>query len=193
MEKLSLIFLTTLTISFFKMNVKIIEIKAKCADIEKIKTILNAQNARFVGVDHQVDTYFNANHGRLKLREGNIENALIHYNRPNEPGPKKSEVILYKSKPDSSLKAVLKTAIGILTVVDKKRSIYFIENVKFHLDEVKGLGTFVEIEAIDSDASRTEKQLLEQCQHYLQLFEIKKEDLLENSYSDLIMMAEKSL
>jgi adenylate cyclase, class 2 len=166
-----------------------IEIKAKCPDIEKIRNILNEKGARFVGTDHQIDTYFKVENGRLKLREGNIENALIHYSRPNQAGPKKSEVILYKSAPDSSLKEVLKTALGVLTIIDKQRSIYFIENVKFHLDEVKTLGTFVEIEAIDADGSRNEKQLEMQCQHFIQLFEIKKEDLLESSYSDLILSA----
>ncbi len=166
-----------------------IEIKAKCADIEKIRNILNTKNARFVGTDHQIDTYFNVNHGRLKLREGNIENALIQYNRPDQEGPKMSEVLLYKSAPDSGLKKILETSLGILTNVDKQREIYFIDNVKFHLDDVKNLGTFVEIEAIDTDGSRNEKKLEEQCQHYFKLFEIQSQDLLKNSYSDLILMA----
>jgi predicted adenylyl cyclase CyaB len=169
------------------MNALNVEIKASCTDLEKIRNILNTQQARFVGLDHQIDTYFNVNHGRLKLREGNIENALIHYIRPDLAGPKKSEVILYKSDPGSALKQILTTSLGILTIIDKHRSIYFIDNVKFHLDEVENLGTFVEIEAIDKDGSRTEKQLDAQCQYFMQLFEIKKEALLENSYSDLAL------
>jgi predicted adenylyl cyclase CyaB len=171
------------------MNATNIEIKAKCTDIEKIRSILNTKQARFVGIDHQIDTYFNVNKGRLKLREGNIENALIHYKRANNAGPKKSEVILYKSAPNSSLKELLTASVGIKTIVDKHRSIYFIDNVKFHLDQVKNLGTFVEIEAIDMDGSRNEEELEAQCKHYLQLFEIKKEDLLKESYSDLIALS----
>jgi len=169
------------------MNAINIEIKAKCADLEKIKNILNTKQARFVGIDHQIDTYFNAKDGRLKLREGNIENALIHYKRANQAGPKKSEVILYKSKPNSSLKQLLVASVGIKTIVEKHRSIYFIENVKFHLDEVQDLGSFVEIEAIDTNGSRNEKDLETQCQHYLQLFEINDKDLVEKSYSDLMI------
>lgn len=173
------------------MNALNIEIKAKCTDLEKIRAILENQQARFIGTDHQIDTYFNVKTGRLKLREGSIENALIHYSRPNQAGPKKSEVILYKSAPKSSLKETLTAALDVLVIIDKKRSIYFIDNVKFHIDEVKALGTFVEIEAIDTDGSRDEKQLKTQCEHYIQLFEIKKGDLLENSYSDLILTAAK--
>ena len=81
----------------------LIEIKANCTDPTRIRQILEENNAELKGVDHQVDTYFKVAHGRLKLREGNIENHLIHYFRGNQAGPKKSEVLLYKSTPDSSL------------------------------------------------------------------------------------------
>ncbi|HFD33211.1 MAG TPA: CYTH domain-containing protein, partial [Gammaproteobacteria bacterium] len=47
----------------------------------------------------------------------------------------------------------LTAALGIFKIVDKQRRIYFIGNVKFHIDEVKGLGSFVEIEAIDEDGN----------------------------------------
>lgn len=165
----------------------LIEIKARCENPTEIRHILERNNAKLKGVDHQVDTYFKVEHGRLKLREGNIENHLIHYFRGNQAGPKKSEVLLYKSTPDSSLKSVLATSIGVLTVVDKKREIRFIDNVKFHIDIVEGLGNFIEIEAIDMDGSIPEEKLLEQCQFYIKLFRIKDEDLLKNSYSDMIL------
>ncbi len=175
------------------MNALNVEIKARCADLEKIRNILNIEKARFVGLDHQIDTYFNVDYGRLKLREGNIENALIHYNRSDQASPKKSEVILYKSNPGSALKEILTASLGILTIIDKQRAIYFIDNVKIHLDKVEKLGTFVEIEAIDIDRSRNEKQLEAQCQYFIQLFEIKKEELLENSYSDLALSRYKKI
>ena len=77
----------------------IIEIKARCHQPEKIKAILASKNALFKGIDHQIDTYFQVPKGRLKLREGNIENHLIQYHRPNQAGPKKSSVscLLYTS------------------------------------------------------------------------------------------------
>ena len=165
----------------------LIEIKARCEDPRKIRQVLEKNKAEFKGIDHQVDTYFKVKEGRLKLREGNIENHLIHYFRGNQAGPKKSEVLLYKSTPDSSLKNILATSIGVLTVVDKKREIRFIDNVKFHIDVVEGLGNFIEIEAIDMDGSISEVKLLEQCQFYIRLFGVKDEDLLENSYSDMLL------
>ena len=169
------------------MKATIIEIKARCKHPEKIKSILENHNAEFKGIDHQVDTYFKVSTGRLKLREGNIENTLIYYQRANQAGPKKSEVSFYRTDAKSGLKEVLVNALENLTKVDKKRAIYFIDNVKFHVDEVKGLGSFMEIEAIDETGTLSEATLLEQCQHYLKLFGIEKEDLIENSYSDLLI------
>jgi len=164
-----------------------IEIKARTIDQEKVRDILKSNNAEFMGVDHQVDTYFKVGSGRLKLREGKIENHLIHYDREDKRGPKKSSVLLYKYSPDQNLKEILTMSLGIFTVVDKEREIYFIENVKFHLDNVKGLGIFVEIEAIDKDGSIENEKLLEQCNYYLNLLNISKDDLVENSYSDLML------
>ena len=164
-----------------------VEIKARCADQNKVREILKSKHADFKGVDHQIDTYFKVNSGRLKLREGNIENFLVYYDRDDKEGPKESKVILFKNEPGSTLKEILITSNGVLVVVDKMREIYFIENVKFHIDIVENLGTFVEIEAIDTDGSIGREKLYTQCQEYMELLGIAKTDLLSCSYSDLIL------
>jgi predicted adenylyl cyclase CyaB len=168
-----------------------IEIKAKCSSHEKIREILTSRHADFQGTDHQIDTYFKVNNGRLKLREGNIENFLIYYERENKKGPKLSNITLFKSTPESPLKPILIGSCGILVVVDKIREIYFLENVKFHIDTVKELGTFIEIEAIDKDATIGKEKLNEQCNEYLKLFNISKSDLISISYSDLLLEKQK--
>jgi adenylate cyclase, class 2 len=164
-----------------------VEIKARSNNQELLRKILESHNAEFKGNDHQIDTYFKINSGRLKLREGNIENSLVHYQREDKEGPKQSHVTFYKSADKSSLKEILTKALGILIVVDKSREIYFIDNVKFHLDSVKDLGTFVEIEAIDAKGSIGKEKLHAQCNYYLDLFKIRKENLISNSYSDLLL------
>lgn len=169
------------------MKIINIEIKAKSNNHERIRDFLKSRNADFKGIDHQIDTYFKVNNGRLKLREGNIENYLIYYERENKEGPKQSDIILFKSAPGSSLKSILVKANSVLTVVDKQREIYFIENVKFHIDTVQELGTFMEIEAIDEDGSIGKDTLLEQCSEYLKHFEISESDLISVSYSDLLL------
>lgn len=168
------------------------EFKAKHSDIQSLETILKQYNPLFVGIDHQIDTYFNVPNGRLKLREGNIENALIHYERKNEASAKQSNVLLYQHEPNLSLKEILIKALGIKTVVDKHRKIYFIDNVKFHFDEVKGLGSFVEVEAIDKDGSVGLEKLKEQCNAYAQLFQLTENNFIAESYSDLLMEKKSS-
>ncbi len=163
-----------------------IEIKARCNDLAAIQKILKSGNAEFKGTDRQIDSYFKVNSGRLKLREGNIENALIHYNREDKVEAKESDVMLYKSSKNELLKELLTRALGILVTVDKEREIYFIGNVKFHLDKVEGLGEFVEIEAIgDEDVNKDD--LMKQCKFYLNLFNISSKDLVPFSYSDMLL------
>lgn len=173
------------------MQIKNVEIKARCADLEPIRKILRTQKARFVGRDDQTDTYFRVDGGRLKLREGSIENALIYYRRDDKTGPKESDVRLFETEPNSALKSVLSKSLGVLVVVEKKREIYFIENVKFHLDEVAQLGSFVEIEAIDEYGSIGIEELDAQCNKYLTMFEIEETDLISNSYSDMLLEKHK--
>ena len=101
-------------------------------------------------------------------------------------------MILFQTHQNSNLKSLLSSALGILAIVDKKREIYFIDNVKFHLDEVKNLGYFMEIEAIDEKGLLEKRNhLLAQCNYYLQLFEINSEDLINVSYSDMIIQQNK--
>lgn len=169
------------------MPINIIEFKARVKDTAKLETMLKALSPAFKGDDRQIDTYFNVQHGRLKLREGRIENALIWYDRPNDKGTKHSKVLLYKHMQDKGLKEILTTVHGVKAVVDKQRSIYFIDNVKFHFDHVKDLGDFVEVEAIDEDGSLGLQKLQQQCDHYAALFGLQPDDYVAVSYSDLIM------
>jgi len=164
-----------------------VEIKARCADPDRVRNLIKQKHPVFKGVDHQIDTYFNVNDGRLKLRQGSIENNLIFYHRNNQAGSKTSHVDLFPVDDKSeALKSILTKSMGVRWIVDKQREIYFIDNVKFHIDMVEKLGSFVEIEAIDSDGSHTEDKLHEQCNYYLNYLGIKEEDLLTHSYSDMI-------
>jgi len=164
-----------------------IEFKARCPDPDRIRQILTSKNADFKGVDHQIDTYFNVEKGRLKLRQGNIENHLIYYEREDVAGAKRSDVVLHPVQGGDSLKKILSRSYGVLAVVDKEREIYFIENVKFHIDQVKGLGSFVEVEAIDNEGAIDPVFLKEQCDAYQDLFQIGVDDMLAISYSDMIL------
>ena len=168
------------------MNILNFEFKARTENLTGLEEKLLKLNPNLIGEDHQIDTYFNVESGRLKLREGNIENSLIHYERENTADAKASKILLYQHQPSQSLKDILIKTLGVKVVVDKLRRIYFIENVKFHFDKLEGLGTFVEVEAIDKDGSIGIEKLQEQCRKYADFFCIKDEDYISESYSDLI-------
>lgn len=164
-----------------------IEIKARTTRANQIREYLLSNNAIAKGTDFQTDTYFNSRRGRLKLREGNIENNLIYYERNDQAGPKQSDFNLVQVDDAASLKDMLTASMGVIVAVKKKREIYFIDNVKFHLDTLDELGSFVEIEASNKYAPLTTEHLNEQCNFYLRQFGIAKEDLIEVSYSDMLL------
>ena len=169
------------------MTILNFEFKAGTNNLVGLEKKLLELNPVFIGEDHQTDTYFNVPTGRLKLREGNIENSLIYYERQNTAGAKQSDVLLYKHAPDKTLKDILVRTHGVKVIVEKTRKIYFMDTVKFHFDTIVGLGTFIEVEAIDNTGEIGIEQLKEQCDKYARFFEIKDSDYIALSYSDLIM------
>jgi len=169
------------------MNIRNFEFKARVGELSQYENKLRSLSPEFIGTDNQTDTYFNVGEGRLKLREGNIENSLISYKREDIAGSKLSQVILYKHVPDEALGKILDQHLGVRSIVKKSRRIYFIGNVKFHFDTVEGLGSFVEVEAIDSNGKFTTGELREQCNKYLDFFGIDKAAIESKSYSDMLL------
>ncbi len=167
----------------------IIELKARTRRQAEIRTWLNENGADFRGLDEQTDTYFNLppGAGRLKIRQGTVENNLIHYHRGNEAKARASDVTLAAVADGAALKDCLTRALGVLVEVRKRREIYFVDNVKIHLDELAGLGQFIEIEAIAPAPGYPVEKLHGQCAYFMQIFGIAPEDILAESYSDLLL------
>jgi len=161
------------------------EFKARLKNDAVVRASLKALRARYIGTDHQVDTYFRVPAGRLKIREGRIENALIFYQRTNAARARRSKIEMMMLPPRNSIRAILAAALGVWVVVDKRREIYFVGNVKIHLDRIRGLGNFVEVEAI-SRGGRVAK-VRDQARKFQRLFGVNAADIVPQSYSDLIL------
>lgn len=166
-----------------------VEFKARCTDLAAARRAVEAAGARSAGTDRQVDTYFRARTGRLKLRVGSIERALIQYHRPDAATAKLSRVTLVPlgEAEAEALKTALSESLGVLVEVAKTRAIYFADNVKIHLDDVDGLGAFAEVEAIDPDGTTPLARLRAQCDAWQQILGVAEADMVETSYSDLLM------
>jgi len=166
------------------MKVLNFEFKAHLRDAAQVRATLKRLHARFLGTDRQVDTYFHVPSGRLKIRAGRIENSLIYYQRTDSARARRSTVEMMLLPRRNSVRAILARALGVLAVVDKRREIYFVGNVKIHLDRVRGLGTFVEVEAMTRTGDI--RKVRAQAARFRKLFAISASAIVPLSYSDLI-------
>jgi adenylate cyclase, class 2 len=162
------------------------EFKARLRDESRVRAALKRMRARYIGTDHQVDTYFHVPSGRLKVREGKIENALIFYQRSNAAEPRRSSIELMLLPRRNPLRLILSEAMKPRVVVDKRREIYFVGNVKIHLDRVRRLGKFVEVEAITRTGRLSRART--QARRFQKLFGIAPSDIVAQSYSDLVLL-----
>ncbi len=128
---------------------KNIEIKAEVKDASAFQARAEALSDRPVRVIRQEDTFFNVADGRLKLRiEDKNQGQLIFYRRPDAAGPKTSFYEIYPSGDPGALAKVLSAGLGVRGMVRKIRRLYLVGQTRIHLDEVAGLGVFMELEVV---------------------------------------------
>jgi predicted adenylyl cyclase CyaB len=162
-----------------------VELKARLASLETAREIAGRLATGRLETEHQVDTYFRCQKGRLKLREISGRRAeLIWYSRPDQQTPKTCDYVIVPVEDAASVKRALTATLGVRAVVDKHREIYLYHNVRIHLDRIAALGSFLEFEAVlgpDVDVQRGRDQL----GWLRQQFGIRDDDLLTGSYADL--------
>jgi homotetrameric cytidine deaminase len=171
-----------------------VELKARDADPAATLERALALGAADEGVLTQRDTYFGRARGRLKLREqdgGREAGArLIAYARPDGEDARTSAYRLAEVGDPAALREALDAALGTLVVVDKRRHLLLYENVRIHLDDVRGLGAFVELEGVadaESDLAR-EHELVARLRDELALGAP-----VAVSYSDLLLDGPQAL
>ncbi|MBW3598013.1 MAG: class IV adenylate cyclase [Planctomycetes bacterium] len=163
-----------------------VEIKAQVRDWDR----LHAVAAHLAGgppeLIRQVDTFFHAPHGRLKLREFSAERGeLIFYERPDAAAAKTSRYEIVATDQPQRLRETLAAALGIRGVVRKERLLYLAGQSRIHLDRVEGLGRFVELEVVlrGGQTATDGRRIAEQLQNKLGISDA---DLVEGAYVDLI-------
>ncbi len=134
-----------------------VEIKARVADLTALRRVVEDLAEEGPEIVEQEDTFFTCRRGRLKLRRcaGSLQTELIYYERPDSRGPKESRYIVSPTSEPQGLRDVLSAALGVHGVVRKRRMVYLIGQTRVHLDQVEGLGEFVELEVVlrpDQDA-----------------------------------------
>ena len=164
-----------------------IEIKAKYTNHDKARQFCEDLGASCLGTVRQIDTYFRVQKGRLKLREQDAQIAeLIAYVRPDQEYPKCSEFVVIKVDSPATVKGIFSTLLGIEAVVEKLRTIYILDSARIHIDEVDGIGRFLEIEVLcgsgDGEAIQTATL---RARELMEAFEISPKDLIPGSYREM--------
>jgi len=169
------------------MILKNIEIKAKINDYKNVKRLVEDLCSNPVETEQQKDTFFNTPKGRLKLRESDETSAIMYYFRPDSHGPKQSDIALSFTDNSDTLKTVLDKSIGIRGIVIKKRILYKHGQTRIHLDDVKGLGKFIELEVVlNPGQTSNDGEII--AYKLMDKFDIQKTDLIDVAYIDLIQL-----
>ncbi len=157
-----------------------IKAKLKLA-IEKEK-LLRSMNAQFIGTDFQTDHYFETTKGKLKWREGTIENLITHYERFDDFGLERTLVYRYDLNPTKEMIDDLLQNHKSIGTTKKERKIIQLDNIKIHLDKLPNDEEFIEIEAIDSENRFTSEELRTQCLDLKAKLKILEEEVIPTGY-----------
>ena len=165
---------------------KNLEVKAKLPSPEGCRAVLRSSGAEYVGILEQTDTYFSTARGRLKLRETGGPGAaeLIYYERPEGEVQRVSEFQRIPCGDPAALMSVLEKCLGIRGVVRKRRDLFMVGLTRVHVDEVEGLGSFIELETPVEGPPEGARAANESI---LRTLGVRDEDSLEGSYIDLLL------
>jgi len=135
----------------------------------------------------QEDTFFQCDHGRLKLRDfGGDRGELIWYERSDEDRERQSTYTIAPTASPGRLKAVLAASLGIRGVVAKTRELYLVGQTRIHLDTVEGLGAFVELEYVVADGESTDTGY-RVVPELMAALGIDRADILTGAYIDMVL------
>jgi predicted adenylyl cyclase CyaB len=167
-----------------------LEIKARITGSTGAIEIARHLGAREEGQLRQRDTYFQCRHGRLKLREIEGERSeLIAYDRPGESSQRVSSYERVPVEQSELLREVLSKSLGVRAVVVKVRTVYMYGETRIHIDEVSGLGDFIEFEVPLVSSNDTGHRTMNDL---MNAFGILDGDCFRGSYVDLMTDVELS-
>jgi adenylate cyclase class IV len=153
-----------------------------------------------MGIERQRDTYFGvppdrARQGaRLKLRERWALTAagpqrrgaqLIPYLRPNVAAPKRSDYSILDVEAPARVRSLLSGVLGVSAVVEKRRTVFLLGDTRIHLDRVRGLGAFIEFEALVGSGRGAKARSRARVKALMAKFGIHPRSLLTASYAEM--------
>ena len=162
-----------------------VEIKARVSDATKLFARAQAIADRGPVEIFQDDTFFACATGRLKLRWVSAsEGELIFYQRADAKAPKESRYVIVPTSTPDLLRDTLTAALGLKGRVRKKRLLFMLGNTRIHLDDVAGLGHFLELEVVLRNGE-TAARGVAIARDIMGRLGVDAEDLVDRAYVDL--------
>jgi predicted adenylyl cyclase CyaB len=166
-----------------------VEVKARVESVAVLVPRVAALADRGPFEIEQDDAFFACAAGRLKLRTlANDDGELIFYRRSDEAGPKESSYVLAKTSAPDSLRDVLALAYGYAGRVQKHRTLFLVGRTRVHLDRVRGLGEFLELEVVLEDGEPAEVGVRE-AHRLMARLGVEPSQLVGGAYVDLLTTA----
>jgi predicted adenylyl cyclase CyaB len=164
-----------------------IEIKVRVPDLQAVRPTAQQLASQSLGADEQVDRYYEvAGAQRVKLRTSRRSApALIRYARPETANVRASDYDISPVRDGDAGLCVVPKGAPIVTV-RKRREVFLVDNVRIHLDEVDGLGTFLELEPA-VDAEHDEATCRRQIGEITRALGLEPSEFLRASYADLLL------
>jgi len=163
-----------------------LEFKARLASLETAHQLAQEVSTRAPLREFQLDTYFHCSPGRLKLRQiDRCRGQLIWYQRADQAVARESHYQLTEITEVDAVCQLLSAALGVRSRVEKQRTVYWYENVRIHIDEVRALGTFIEFEAVISTPAQR-GAAADQLEFLSDALQINATDVLTVSYGDMM-------
>jgi adenylate cyclase class 2 len=164
-----------------------IEFKAELRNLAAARRQCELLGAQRVRQMQQTDTYFRLPDGRLKRREVPGElTEWIFYHRQDRVSPRMSNYTILNNE-QARRRWGTHSLKPWLSVV-KSRELWMLGDVRIHLDEVEGLGTFIEFEALVS--RRFDVKMCHEAVRTLRVtFGPLLGEPISKSYSDLVEQA----
>jgi len=162
-----------------------IEVKARVKDLGAVRVKLEQMATSDPIYLSQEDTFFHIFTGRLKLRTLKSKNGeMIYYRRPDTAQPVQSRYYRLPIVLPHIVKWICSAILGVKGVVRKQRTLYLIGETRVHLDQVEGLGDFIELEVPvpDEESAKGAETIATKM---MQALSIGGGDLVSGAYVDL--------
>ena len=165
-----------------------VEVKFR-VDFEGMRRKIESLGASFIREELQEDVYFSLPHPRLlrvrKLK--NLGKAFLTYKEIKDPGRNEEfdELEVEVSDFETTLEILKRLGFEEDVVVRKRRLVYRLGDVTFELNDVEGLGGFLDIEVISDDVGRAKDKIWEIAKK----LGLGEEDVEPRLYQELIREA----